>query len=59
LSFGALQQWDAYVRFQLLDLLAKRGLCGVEALGSAGEVQLFGDRDEVPQVAQFHLYNPT
>ena len=49
---------DAYVRLKLLDLLAEGRLSGVEPLSGAGEVQLFGDRHEVPQVAQFHLYEP-
>jgi hypothetical protein len=34
-------------------LRAQRGLGDVQPLGSATEVQLFGDGDEVAQVAKF------
>ena len=40
--------------FQLLDLLAEGGLRGVQPLRGASKIQLFGDRHEVTQVAQFH-----
>ena len=37
------------------DLLAQRRLADMQALGSAGEMQLLGDGDEVTQVAQLHV----
>ena len=57
-ALAAIQQGDAYVRLQMLDLLAKRGLRCVEPLCGTRKVQLFGDRDEVPQVAQLHGFHP-
>ncbi|MPM46789.1 hypothetical protein SDC9_93495 [bioreactor metagenome] len=39
---------------QAADLLAQRGLRGIEALGGAGEVQLFSDRDEITQTSEVH-----
>ncbi len=54
MALAAIQQWDTDVRFQLLDLLAERRLRGVQPLRRASKVQLFGDRDEVPQMAQLH-----
>ena len=49
-----IEQRDANLRFELPDLLAQRGLRGVETRGGAREVQLVGHRHEVPQMTQFH-----
>src|SRR5690606_10209940 len=38
----------------LPNLLAERRLGDVEALGRPAEVQLLGDRDEVPEVSELH-----
>ena len=40
--------------FQGADLVAERGGRDIEARGGAAEMQLLGDRDEVPEVAEFH-----
>ena len=36
---------------ELLDLLTKRGLGDAETFGVAPEVQLLGDRDDIPEMA--------
>lgn len=51
----ALQQRDAEFVLKRTDLLAKRRLCHVQPFGGAGEVQFFGNGNEVTQVAQFHI----
>ena len=43
-------------RFELANLLRERRLREVEAHGRAAEVQLFGDRDKVPEVAELDLW---
>jgi hypothetical protein len=48
------EQLDAEFTFQPGDLLADGGLCDVQPLGGPPEVQLLGDRDEVPQCPQLH-----
>ena len=50
----ALEQGYPKLAFQGLDLLGQRRLADVQALGGPGEVELFGDGDEVAQMAQFH-----
>jgi hypothetical protein len=49
-----IEQGDTDFRFELADLLAQRGLRGVEARGGAGEIQLVRHGHEVPQMTQFH-----
>jgi hypothetical protein len=48
------EQFGTEFTFQLADLGADAGLADVHALGSAGEVLLLGNRDEVFQLPQFH-----
>ena len=48
------EQRDTDLGLELPDLLAERGLRGVQPAGGAREAQLLGHGDEVPQVAQFH-----
>ena len=47
----AAQEIDAKFDLELAHLLAHRRLGDVQQLGGAVEVQLLGDRDEVPQAA--------
>ena len=42
--------------FQCADVPGQHGLGDVQALGGATEVQLFGDGDEVPQLAQVKIH---
>ena len=51
----ALEQLDAELDLERLDLLADRGLGDVELLGGAPEVQLAGDRHEVFELPEFHV----
>ena len=55
---AALEQRGAQLLFQLLDLPAQRGLGDEQALGRAGEIALFGNGDEVAQMAEFHGLTP-
>ena len=50
------QQRLAELAFQPLDLGADRRLRDVDPLGSAREVGLLGDSDEVFQLPQFHKH---
>ena len=50
----AQQQLGADLGLERLDLLTQRRLRDVQALRRAAEVQLFGDGDEVSEVAQLH-----
>jgi hypothetical protein len=50
-----LQQPDAELALERADLLREAGLGNPQPLGGAGEASLFGDRDEVAKVTQFHL----
>ena len=54
---GALEQGDAVFAFEPCDLVAQRRLHDVTARRGSGEVQLFGDCDEVFELASIHL-NP-
>ena len=45
---GTVEQGHAHLGFEGLDLLGQRGLGDIQALGCAGEIQLLGDRQEVP-----------
>ena len=49
-----IEQRDANRHLELANLLAERGLRGVQAAGGAREVQLLGHRHEVPQMPQLH-----
>jgi hypothetical protein len=51
---SANEKRHADLPLQILDLLAKRGLGGVQALRRAGEVQLLRHSDEIAQMSQFH-----
>ena len=53
-ALRAVEQLHAELGLELADLLADGGLRDVQALRRAPEVQLLGDSDEVPQVAEFH-----
>jgi hypothetical protein len=58
------RQLDAAVRpieephaefvFEATDLLTERGLCDVNALRGATEMQFLRDREEVPEVTKLH-----
>jgi hypothetical protein len=47
---AATKELDAEPLLEPLDLLAERRLGDAESRGRATEVQLFGDRDEVPEM---------
>ena len=49
-----IEQVDTNVLFKLANLLAERGLRGVQPGRGAREVQFFRHRHEVPQMPQFH-----
>jgi hypothetical protein len=49
-----IEQSDANLHLELANLLAERGLRGVQSAGGAREVQLFGHRREVTQMPEFH-----
>ena len=53
----AVEQRRAELPFQHPDLLAQRGLRDEQPLRGAGEVQLLGHGDEVPQVPPVHIHN--
>ena len=50
----ALEQRRADLALEVADLTGERRLRDVEPRGSAAEVELFGDGNEVPEVAEFH-----
>src|SRR5262249_61791653 len=50
----ALEQPESHLRLQGPDLTAQRGLDDVYARRGAAKVELFGDRDEVAEVAKLH-----
>src|SRR5678810_4216 len=51
----ALEQRRADLALEVADLPRERWLRDVESGGSSTEVKLFGDGDEIPEVAEFHL----
>jgi hypothetical protein len=53
-SGAPLEQRDAKLFLELLDLLTKRGLSYVQPFGCARKAQLLADRHEVTKMAQFH-----
>jgi hypothetical protein len=50
------QQRGAEILFQRADLPTERRLRDVQLIGGAAEVQLTGDGDEVPQLAQVQIH---
>ena len=52
---NALEQRRADLALEIADLTGERRLRDVEPRGSPSEVKLFGDGDQVPEVAEFHL----
>ncbi len=50
----AREQLGAEQGFQGADLVAQRRRRDIEARGGTREMQLLGDRDEIPEVAEFH-----
>jgi hypothetical protein len=54
-SSGPVEELDAQFPFELLDLLAERGLGDREPFGCAPEVERLGYGGEVAEVTQFHL----
>ena len=52
----AAKQHHVEFAFQRANLLRQRRLLDAEPLGGAGDMALFGDRYEVAQVTQFHMY---
>ena len=52
---GAVDERDADLVLEALDLLRERGLRDVQARRRAREVPLVGERDQVAQLAQFHM----
>ncbi|BBB68200.1 hypothetical protein UNDYM_3947 [Undibacterium sp. YM2] len=53
-ALAAFKQLRTYVGFQHLYRMAQRWLAYVQPLRRTGEVQFFGDGDEVFEVAEFH-----
>ncbi|MNN84544.1 hypothetical protein D3C81_2017180 [compost metagenome] len=53
-TIGTFEQARAQFLFKGLDLLAQRWLRDAQLLSRPPEVQLFGNGNEVTQVAQFH-----
>jgi hypothetical protein len=53
------EQWDPDACLECLDLLRQRRSGNVQTLSRATEVQLLGDRHEVPQLAEFHAAQAT
>jgi hypothetical protein len=49
-----LEKLNAQVLLELPHLLADGGLSDTETLGGAPEMELLGDGDEVPKVAELH-----
>ncbi len=49
-----LDEREAGLLLEAADLLGERGLGNVLALGGAGEVALVSERNQVPQLPQFH-----
>ena len=49
-----IEQGDANLHLEVANLLTERGLRRVQSGRGAREVQFFGDRQEVPQMPQFH-----
>jgi len=50
----ALEQRRADLALEVADLTGKRRLCDMEPRRRSAEVELFGDGDEVPEMAEFH-----
>jgi hypothetical protein len=52
---GALHQCESDLALEAADLLREGGLRDVLARGGAGEVALVRERDQVAELAQFHI----
>jgi hypothetical protein len=52
---AAIEQLRSDQFFELTDLLAQRRLSRAQAGGGAREVELFGHRNEVPEMSEFHV----
>src|SRR5262249_24090470 len=57
LAAVAIKQLRPQRRLEALDLLAERGVGGVQPLRGPGEVQLFGHRDEIAQVPEVRIHS--
>ena len=55
---GALQKRMTDDLFQFANLLGEWWLREIQPFRGAAKMQFFGDRDEIAQVAQFHVRNP-
>jgi len=53
----ALEERDAELLLQHTDLEAQRRLCNPKTAGRAREMELFGDSDEITQLAEVHCLN--
>src|SRR5260370_5689274 len=54
---AAYQELDADLRFEVADLPAQRGLCGVQPpIGCERKTPLLGDCHEIAQMPQFHSF---
>jgi hypothetical protein len=53
---GALEQLHTQVLLQFLDGPGQRRLLDMRPHGGACEVEFFGNGDEAPKMAQFHLH---
>jgi len=58
-SRGSVEELEAELLFEHLDLSAESGLGKVEPLRRSPEVELLGDHDERPEVAELRLDAPT
>ena len=54
----SVEEIDAQLALEVLNLMGQRGLRDVELLRGSPEVELIGDRNEVAQVPKFHLCPP-
>jgi len=59
LPLSTREELDADLALQLTDLLTERRLSGFEPLRGPAEIQLLGDGDEVPEMAQFDRRLPS
>ena len=51
---GSVEEVDTDLTLEVVDLSRERGLCDAKAPGGGNERRLLGDRDEVPEVPEFH-----
>jgi hypothetical protein len=59
-KFGALrnsvEQWSTHRVFEVTNLKAQRGLADAHAFRGSSEILLSGNREKIPNVAEFHSY---